>query len=422
MSVEKTVMSKRDAIKLSRELSNELPVVELHVLHTVVGALLNRDFNNRQKVLNFGGTLRGRFSSASVLHDIRYEMEDAQNIHTKYLPELIKNSLTERCSDEGVRDIEYKVLAELFKTESGKNNKGKKTSDDAESSFNIAKLLQTEQILDIDQYTLSKYVDEIEAAAQLISNNNLKLGEAVVLVKKNMALSSADRPLSDVTALFGRMAADQMFSTVYSPIRVSHAFTIDAYKNDYDDYTAIDDYLQKVGVVLTDDDGIGKNSGAAYMDTSDVSGNTYYRYCSISQAGLFQNLCIGKPFDMVDELKEQTYKLTAHFAKSFIGALPSGMQTRKFTRTPPTAVYIDKAPNILGLSAADMYESAVHASENKSVCDIGVERLQQFMDKSVNGCFVERELTGQYWMSDKYFAPDGIPTISYKDLEAIVRP
>ncbi len=399
MNTNQTVMSKKDAIKLSEQFASELPLIELHILHTVSGALFNRDFNNRHKVLNFGGTLRGRFSSASVLHDIRFTMENEQNVHTKCLPELIKNALENNSVADEIRDKEYEILDTLFKH--------KQT---------------TEQTLDIDEYTLLRYVEEIEAAAHQIMDNGMKLDSAAKAVVKNMTSSSTDRPLSDVTALFGRMSADQTFSTVYSPIMVSHAFTIDSYKNDYDDFTAIDDYLLKSGIVLMDDDGVSKNAGAAYMDTSDISANTYYRYGAISQRILFQNLCIGRTLYAVDDIKEKTYKLTADFAKRFIGALPSAMQTRKFARTAPDAVYIDKAPCIQGISAANVFESAVRATNNQSVCDIGVEKLKKFMDTSVNGCFVERKLTGQYWMSDKYSTPDGIPAVSYQDLDTIVRP
>lgn len=420
MDTNQKIMSKKDAIKLSEQMTSELPLIELHILHTVSGALLNRDFNNRQKVLNYGGTLRGRFSSASVLHNIRLDMETEQDTHTRFLPELIKKSLEEGKTDDNAYDVELKIIEDLFPQK--KDKKSKDDKDNNSEDIRIASTLMTDQILDVDRHTLKRYAEEIENAAELVLNKKAKIEEVTKTIQKNMTASSTDRPLSDVTALFGRMSADQTFSTVYSPIMVSHAFTIDAYKNNFDDYIASDDYLIKSGFVLTDDDGRGKNAGAAYMDTSDISANTYYRCGIISQRLLFQNLCIGKPFSAVDDIKEKTYKLTAYFAKHFIGALPTAMQTRKFTRTVPDAVYIDKAPDTQGISAANIYENAVYASKDKSICDIGVDRLKKFMQDSVQGCFVERELTGQYWMSDKYAAPEGISTISYKDLETIVRP
>lgn len=410
------IMTRKDAIRVSKEKAAVLPLVEIHVLHTVAGSLLNRDFNNRQKILHYGGTLRARFTSQSVLHNIRLGMETELDVHTKYLPTLIKNILKDEAGEDSkLLATELKIVDQVFTSD-----KKDKATEETETK-DLNEVFKTDQIIDVDQFTVRKYVEEIISAAKKVAEGSAKAKDVAKEVIKNMTTSSQDRPLSDVTALFARMSADQTYSTVYSPLLVSHAFSIDPYANDYDDYTAVDDYLLKAGIVVTDEDGCGINSGAAHMGSFDVSANTYYRYCAIAQTALFENLCVGKPFDAIDELIEKTYKMTAYFTKQFIGALPSGKETRNFARTAPDAVYIDKGPSMQGITAANMFEKAVVAAPDKSVCDIGVERLQEYMHQSVNGCFVDRALTGQYWMSDKYEAPDGVPTISYKDLEQIVR-
>ena len=419
MSGNVQIMKKEDAIRISKEKAHLLPLVEIHMLHTVAGALLNRDFNNRHKVLHYGGTLRGRFTSQAVLHDIRFGMETEQDVHTKYLPEMVKNAVKEKAAeDEKVLQTGLKLVSQVFSSD--KENKKKKDAD--VEVANDAKVLKTEQIIDVDRFTVDAYAETIIAMAKEVNAGVEKLQDAAKGVLKAMTTSSKDRPLSDVTALFARMSSDQTYSTVISPLMVSHAFTIDPYANDYDDYTAVDDYLLKSGIIVTDDDGCEINSGAAHMGSVDISANTYYRYCSICQTILFENLCVGKPFDAVDELIEKTYKLTAYFAKQFISSLPSAKQTRNFAKTMPDAVYIDKGISMPAISAANIFEKAVVPASGKSVCDIGVERLQEFMDKSVRGCFVDRELTGQYWMSDRYDAPKNVSAIKYKDIDVIVRP
>lgn len=418
MSEKNQIMTREDAIRLSKEKAEMLPLVEVHVLHTVAGSLLNRDFNNRQKLLHYGGTLRARFSSASVLHNIRFGMETELNVHTKYLPSLIKHVLKNEANEEDLLKTELKIVDQLF-TSDKKDKKDKSKND--EISDDIKEVFKTEQIIDVDQFTVNKYVEKITSFANQVADGSIKLQDAAKEINKSMTTSSKDSPLSDVTALFGRMSADQTQSTVYSPLMVSHAFSIDPYANDYDDFTAVDDFLLKAGIVVTDEDGCGINSGAAHLGSIDVSANTYYRYCAICQTGLFENLCVGKPFDAVDELIEKTYKLTAYFVKQFIAALPSAKQTRNFARTAPDAVYIDKGPFVQGISAANMFEKPVTATSDRSVCDIGVDLLKEFMDKSVHGCFVDRDLTGQYWMSDKYNAPDGVSSICYQDIEQIVK-
>lgn len=425
------IMTKKDAIRISKEKLNELPLVEVHILHTAAGALLNRDFNNRQKVLHYGGTLRSRFSSQSVLHNIRFNMETEQNVHTKYMPTMIKNMLTEAETDKNLLKTELKLVDQIF---SAKKTKEDSEEDETASNTTAKKeskstakenaVVKTSQVIDVDSYTLACYVKEIISAAKNVADKTMKMkiADAGKAVSKAMTDSSKDRPLSDVTALFGRMSSDQTFSTVYSPLMISHAISIDAYANDYDDYTALDDYIIKEDLIVTDDDGKSVNSGAAHLASSDISGNTYYRYCGINQAGLFQNLCIGKPFDSVDDLLEKTYQLTALFIKRFILSLPTAKETRNFARTVPDAVYIDKGPAMDAISAVNIYKNVVVAKNGKSSADLGVERLRKFADDSVNGSFVDRELTGQYWMSDEYDAPQNIPKIKYKDLDMIVRP
>ena len=386
MSGNVQIMKKEDAIRISKEKAPLLPLVEIHMLHTVAGALLNRDFNNRHKVLHYGGTLRGRFTSQAVLHDIRFGMETERDVHTKYLPEMVKNAVKERAAeDEEALQTGLKLVSQVFSSD--KENKKKKDAD--VEVANDVKVLKTEQIIDVDRFTVDAYAETIIAMAKEVNAGTEKLPDAAKGVLKAMTTSSKDRPLSDVTALFARMSSDQTYSTVISPLMVSHAFTIDPYAN---------------------------------MGSVDISANTYYRYCSICQTILFENLCVGKPFDAVDELIEKTYKLTAYFAKQFISSLPSAKQTRNFAKTMPDAVYIDKGISMPAISAANIFEKAVVPASGKSVCDIGVERLQEFMDKSVHGCFVDRELTGQYWMSDRYDAPKNVSAIKYKDIDAIVRP
>ncbi len=409
------VMSKKDAIRISKEKLNELPLVEVHILHTAAGVLLNRDFNNRQKVLHYGGTLRARFSSASVLHNIRFDMETEQDVHTKFMPVLIKNAL--RKQNNELLNTELKIVDQIFPSK--KEKKG--DAADADTA-DCDSTLKTAQIIDVDHYTIDRYVEEIAAAAKNVADKTMKMTDAKETVQKAMADKSQDRPVSDVTALFGRMSADQTYSTIHSPLMVSHAISIDPYENDYDDFTAVDDYLLKSGIVVTDDDGRGINSGAAHMASSDISGNTYYRYCCINQVGLLENLCIGKPFDDVDDLVEKTYQLTALFIKRFITALPSAKETRNFGRTTPDAVYIDKGVAMEGISAANVYEKAVTAKNGKSIAEIGVDKLKLFADMSVNGSFVDRELTGRYWMSDRYDAPKDVSAIKYMDIDMIVRP
>lgn len=398
-------MTREEAHALAEKYADKLPLIEVHELHTPVGSLLNRDFNNRQKTIHYGDELRGRYSSASLLHDIRFAMEDEQNIHTRMLPTMLQDELSgQNEADAELLEIEKAIAVSLF-------------SKDVKKP-----VANTEQILDIDQSTIAAYVNAIKEAAEKVKAGSVKVDKAAEEVKKTMIATSGDRPLSAVTALFGRMAADQTFSTVYSALLISHGFTIDSYKSDYDDYTAVDDLLLKSGIMLVDDDGNGKKSGAAYMDTADISANVYYRYGAIVQNILFENLCVGQPADRTEELLEKTYNISADFLERFISALPSAKQTRNFARSMPDAVYIDKGCRMGAYTAANRFARPIHATKDKSICDIGVERLQKFAHDSVHGSFVDRELTGQYWLSDIYDAPEGLCASSFRDLDKIVRP
>ncbi len=411
-------MTSRDAVNLSKKYADRLPLLEVHMLHTSSCSLMNRDFNNRQKVITYGGVERARFSSQSVLHDIRFKAEDEYNVHTRMLPLMLKNLLKEWADenevDEKALKTAYKIVDSCF-------------AKDAKDATNVTEIFKSKQVIDVDQYTLEEYAAAVKTAVgMMLDKENADVTNPTQASKKVaeiLATTSATRSLSDVTALFGRMATDSTFSTVYSPLLVSHAFSVDAYENDFDDRTATDDYSALTGIKLKDDDGNDKQTGAGFMDTRDISSNTYYRYMAIEQVKLFENLCIGKPNDeeSIEKSIEKTYELSARMVREFCKALPSANKTRMQTMTEPDVVYIQKG-RPMAVTAANYFEKPVKKTDDLSPRDMAVERLKAFANNSVHGCFADYDIQGQYWLSNMYPAPDNMEKATYHDFEEIVKP
>lgn len=418
------IMTERDAIEMGKKYRGKLPIIEIHSIQPIGPGLLNRDFNDRQKVITVGGDVRARFSSASVLHGIRFEREGEYDVHTRMMPKVIKDHLKRLAEQEGTDQdtlkFEMDVVNQYFSKKSEKKKNTKDEDNDSVEPVNVTDILATSQIIDMDRYTLGAIIDAIKEEAK--KGDRLTAAKAATAVKKVLEESRDSRPLSEVTAIFGRMATDQTFSTVYSPISMSHAFSIDKYAGDTDDRTAVDDYHDIAQFTPKDEDGVGKNSGAGFMDTRDIGFPTFYRYAAIEEVKLFENLCIGRSTDDIDEILEKTYKLTAELMQDLITAIPTACKTRCASYGIPEAVYIDKVAAGGFRTASTKFHKTVKNENDKQILDIGVERLQKFAWNCMHGPFNFRDITGQYWISEDFDTPDEMEVITCGDYDRIVRP
>lgn len=149
-----------------------------------------------------------------------------------------------------------------------------------------------------------------------------------------------------------------------------------------------------------------------YSDTDD----TYYQSLSIDQLTLFVRLYNEETCNDIAALVDTVHKFSAYLIKHIIGILPGEKSVENFSATIPNAVYIAKRSGDRAY-CANYFNHVERCSSAERITDLGVDHLRKFMHNSVHGCSVttENRVIGRYWISNKYSAPEDVPTFSFKE-------
>lgn len=272
--------------------------VDFHIIQTVPPSCVNRDDTGRPKTAFYGGANRARVSSQAWKHAMRSLFteifsEEQLGYRTKYAVSLIESILKQK----GVSDEESaKKAVTAMKNAGVKINEKKATG----ALFFIS----------------SK---QAKALADLVLAGKDEKEEYKDALKEN--------PSVDI-ALFGRMVADETSLSVDAACQVAHSISTHAIQNEYDYFTAVDDYKQ--------DD----NAGAGHLGTMEFNSATLYRYATVNVGELLQT--IGS--DATDALRG--------FAEAMIRSMPSGKQNSYANKTLPDLVYVtirnDQPVNLCG--------------------------------------------------------------------------
>lgn len=391
--------------------SGKLPLVEVHILRPTGGEMYNRGFNGRHKTLTVGGTVRNRFSSQSDKHAIRYQWEDRLNTRTRLLPEIVRQEVKSQLGEASEEELTFAdgLVDALFSSQT-KVKKG------------IG--LTTAQIHALSEYDVKAITDAV--VGEVRNPDHKSPSSSAAELRTALEKSADDRKLDTVTALFGRMSTESLLSTVYSAVQMNHAYSVNAASGDYDDFTAVDDYAEKMGIVISEEDAekSGQKLGAGMMQTTDIASNTYYQYASVCERILFENLCRGRNLDdpaVIQSILQATNEITARFVKDFIFTLPGAKQNSNASYGLPTCVYITVGTKVYPMTMDSVYEKAVIGTEESSVADQAVARMLKAVEQAHDGAFAVNDYEGQYWISDRNDAiPDYVKKATVKDLMEIL--
>lgn len=391
--------------------SGKLPLVEVHILRATGGEMYNRGFNGRHKTLTVGGTVRNRFSSQSDKHAIRYQWEDRLNTRTRLLPEIVRQEVKSQLGEASEEELTFAdgLVDALFSSQT-KVKKG------------IG--LTTAQIHALSEYDVKAITDAV--VGEVRNPDHKSPSSSAAELRTALEKSADDRKLDTVTALFGRMSTESLLSTVYSAVQMNHAYSVNAASGDYDDFTAVDDYAEKMGIVISEEDAekSGQKLGAGMMQTTDIASNTYYQYASVCERILFENLCRGRNLDdpaVIQSILQATNEITARFVKDFIFTLPGAKQNSNASYGLPTCVYITVGTKVYPMTMDSVYEKAVIGTEESSVADQAVARMLKAVEQAHDGAFAVNDYEGQYWISDRNDAiPDYVKKATVKDLMEIL--
>ena len=270
--------------------------VDIHVLQTLPPSCVNRDDTGSPKTAYYGGVNRARVSSQAWKHAMREmfreEFEDSDvGSRTKKLVEMVAQE---------VKSLSSEVDADK-KAKDALTYAGIKLKDDkAAALFFISRA-------------------QAKAIAKLSVEGCTDKAEYQNAMKENPAIDMI---------LFGRMAASDPSLNYDAAAQVAHSISTHAVHNEYDYFTAVDDY------------GDEDSAGAGHLGTVEFNSSTMYRYATVNVREVF------------NALQEKTSEAIAGFIMAFVKSMPTGKQNSFANRTLPDMVYVtirrDQPVNLAG--------------------------------------------------------------------------
>ncbi len=300
--------------------------VDFHIIQTVPPSCVNRDDTGRPKTAFYGGANRARVSSQAWKHAMRSVFteifsEEQLGYRTKYAVSLIESIL----KDKGFSEEDAAKKAVSAMTNAGIKINEKKSNTTGALFFISSKQAQT-------------------------------LADLVIAGEKNAkAYKEAlkENPSVDI-ALFGRMVADDAYLNTDAASQVAHAISTHAIQNEYDYFTAVDDFEQ------------ADHAGAGHLGTMEFNSATLYRYATV-------NLC-----ELMQTVGDDAADALCGFAEAMIRSMPTGKQNSYANKTLPDLVYVtvrsDQPVNLCGA-----FEKPVSGAEGFS--EKSVKALFDYAEK-----------------------------------------
>ncbi len=354
--------------------------VELHLLQNFPPANLNRDDTGQPKDTDFGGVRRARISSQCIKRSIRqsgpFERAFADRIarRTKQVKKVLVPRLVERGHDEAFAgDLTAAVLDTLLGWDAQKDATKVLFYAGPEELDRLAELIDEHseaigQALQ-EQRALGEDADKkkADAAAKAVAARAAEVGEAFRKERQG-------RVRSVDVALFGRMLAQVPGMNIDAATQVAHAVSTHALEQDFDFYTAVDDFKSE--------DDAAEDKGAGMVGTTGFNSSCYYRYALVDAAQLAQNLA-ERAGEVTAADRALAADVIAAFVEGAVEAIPTGKQNAFAAQTPPSLVMaVVKGENAAPWSLANAFATPVGAEEG--VIEASVRALDKQWDSLVD--------------------------------------
>lgn len=290
--------------------------IDIHVLQTVPPSCVNRDDTGSPKTALYGGATRARVSSQAWKRAVRQMFKDtleeeSTGIRTRNTTKLIADAI--QAIDVELPEDEAKELSETMLSLGKAKGEGK----DVLFFISQAQIKEVAKLA-VQYRNESKEVGKDKKAAKTLDS----------LYEKKIQTALKENPAIDMI-LFGRMSASNTDLNYDACCQVSHAISTHAVSNEFDYFTAVDDF------------GADDNAGAGHLGTVEFNSSTLYRYAALNIGGLNKYLDVNETADAV-----------AAFIDAFVRAMPTGKQNSFANRTIPDALYIalreDQPVNMAG--------------------------------------------------------------------------
>lgn len=289
--------------------------LDLHVLHPVTAANLNRDADNEPKTISYGNAVRALVSPQAWKRAIRLNVEQDLGepaARTRRVPPLVAQKLREA---QWPADLAQFASAQIV--HSAKD--GGLQHNDKEGYRTQAMLYLPTDVIDDLVALCEKHRTTIEdaLAAPAPTPKNKKKATAVLPTKELAALLT--RRTASIN-LFGRMLAELPTGHVEAAVQMAPAFSVHRSDPQPDFFTAVEDLPQP------------GDSGSAHLETAFLTTSVFYRFATLNITDLHHNLGSGTPTDTVKDLVEL-------FVQHFILSMPGGKKTSTAPHTIPDLVH-----------------------------------------------------------------------------------
>ncbi|MEU1006370.1 type I-E CRISPR-associated protein Cas7/Cse4/CasC [Streptomyces tibetensis] len=285
--------------------------LDLHILHPVTAANLNRDADGDPKTISFGNAIRALVSPQAWKRPIRLNVEQDLGEHaarTRMVPPLVARKLQEAQWPEDLAAFASAQIVHSAK-------KGGLKHNDKEGYRTQAMLFLPTDVIDDIVALCEKHRTELEEA--LAAHTPKKKIDAV-LPTKDLAAHLTRRTAS--INLFGRMIAELSAGHVEAAVQMAPAFSVHQSDPQPDFFTTVEDLPQDA------------DPGSAHLQTAFLTTSVFYRFATINITDLHHNLGSGAPADTVTDLVEL-------FVQHFILSMPGGKKTSTAPHTVPDLVH-----------------------------------------------------------------------------------
>ncbi|MEU7340225.1 type I-E CRISPR-associated protein Cas7/Cse4/CasC [Streptomyces sp. NPDC007074] len=333
--------------------------IDLHALHPVPAALLNRGEDDEPKTLLLGGAIRTMVSSQCWKRAIRRDLENDLDEHaarTRTLPLHLADTLREAGWPD---DLATFAGAQIVRSASAEGLKTEDRQKGITSSMLYLPCDVLPEMAELCQEHRTRLEEaHTQAAAEAGAKGKTKKDSKPPAILPTRTVAALIRRRTATINLFGRMLAELPSAHVDGAVQMAHAFSVHQSDQQPDFFTAVEDWSTP------------GDTGSAHMQTAFFTTGVLYRYATVNLTELTRNL---------DGDEKQALHLLTMFANAFIESLPQAKKTSTAPHTLPHLVHYtvrDRRP----VSYAAAFEQPVKQARGGGYTLPAVHALSKYAD------------------------------------------